>query len=82
MCVFVSECRKCFGLRKECARKGTKVNVLAFERNMQRKEGSSALEVGDLRLVENGSERGGALGADVVASETASEEYRMGTVRE
>ena len=44
--------------------------------------GGNALEVGDLRLVENGSERGGALGADVVASETASKEYRMGTVRE
>ena len=32
--------------------------------------GGGTLEVGDLRLVENGSERGGALGADVVASKT------------
>ena len=36
VCAFASECRKCFGLRKECARKGTKVNVLAFDRNVQR----------------------------------------------
>ena len=35
--------------------------------------GGSALEVGDLRLVEDGSQRSGALGSDVVASETASE---------
>ena len=81
VCVFAGECGKCFGLKKECARKGTKVNVLAFDRNMQRSKsvrkhfgGGNALEVGDLRLVENGSERGGALGADVVASETASKE--------
>ena len=31
-----------------------------------------ALEVGDLRLVEDGSQRSGTLGSDVVASETAS----------
>ena len=31
-----------------------------------------ALEVGDLRLLEDGSERSGALGSDSVASETAS----------
>eukprot|EP00964_Phaeocystis_antarctica_P012340 scaffold6811_cov55-Phaeocystis_antarctica.AAC.6 len=36
--------------------------------------GGGALEVGDLRLVEDGCERGGALDSDVVASETASEE--------
>ena len=35
--------------------------------------GSSALEMGDHRLFEDGSERGGALVADLVASETASE---------
>ena len=35
--------------------------------------GGGALEVGDLRLVEDGSQRSGALGSDVVASETASE---------
>ena len=32
-----------------------------------------ALKVGDLRLVEDGSERSGALGSDAVESETASE---------
>ena len=37
VCAFASECRKCFGLRKECARKGTEVNVLAFDRKAQRK---------------------------------------------
>jgi hypothetical protein len=35
--------------------------------------GSSALEMGDLRLLEDGSERGGALVSDYVVSETASE---------
>ena len=35
--------------------------------------GGGALEVGDLRLVEDGSQRSGTLGSDVVASETASE---------
>ena len=35
--------------------------------------GGGALEVGDVRLVEDGSQRSGALGSDVVASETASE---------
>ena len=34
--------------------------------------GSSALEMGDHRLLENGSERGDALDSDVVVSETAS----------
>ena len=35
--------------------------------------GGGALEVGDLRLVEDGSQRGGALVCDVVVFETASE---------
>ena len=35
--------------------------------------GSGALEVGDLRLVEDGSERSDALVSDAVVSETASE---------
>ena len=35
--------------------------------------GGGALEVGDLCLVEDGSERGGALVSDLVAFETASE---------
>ena len=37
--------------------------------------GSGALEGGDLRLLEDGSERGGALGSDDIAPETASEGY-------
>ena len=35
--------------------------------------GGSAPQVGDLRLLEDGGERGGALGPDVVTFETASE---------
>ena len=35
--------------------------------------GGGALELGDLRLLEDGSERGGALVSDVVAVETARE---------
>ena len=35
--------------------------------------GGGALELGDHRLLEDGSERGGALVSDVVAFETASE---------
>ena len=33
--------------------------------------GGGALEIGDLRLLENSSERGGALGPDFVPGETA-----------
>ena len=36
--------------------------------------GGGALQMGDLRLLEDGSERGGALVSDVVAVETAGEE--------
>ena len=35
--------------------------------------GGGALQVGDLRLLEDGSERGGALGSYAVVVETASE---------
>ena len=35
--------------------------------------GGGAPQVGDLRLLEDGSERSGALGSDLVAFETASE---------
>ena len=35
--------------------------------------GGGALQVGDLRLLEDGSERGGALGSYAVEVETASE---------
>ena len=36
-------------------------------------QGGGALELGDLRLLEDCGERGGALGSDAVAFETASE---------
>ena len=36
--------------------------------------GSGALEVGDHRLLEDGSERGGALVSDVVVPDTARED--------
>ena len=32
--------------------------------------GGGALQVGDLRILEDGGERGGALGSDVIESET------------
>ena len=35
--------------------------------------GGGALEIGDIRLVENGSQRGGALGSDAVVCEPVSE---------
>ena len=43
--------------------------------------GGGALELGDLRLLEDGSERGGALGSDIVALEPARQ-GRMETERE
>eukprot|EP00964_Phaeocystis_antarctica_P041928 scaffold24012_cov53-Phaeocystis_antarctica.AAC.3 len=43
---------------------------------------SGALEVGDLRLLENGSERGCALVSDLIPSETVSEGRRWDAVRE
>ena len=44
--------------------------------------GSGALEGGDLRLLENGSERRGAVVSNVVFSETAKARGRMEAVRE
>jgi len=44
-------------------------------------KGGGALERGDLRLLEDSSERRGALGSDQVGSETASE-GRIRAVRE
>jgi hypothetical protein len=40
--------------------------------------GGGALQVGDLRLLEDGSERGGTLVSDQVVSETASEGWGGG----
>ena len=40
------------------------------------------IEVGDLRLLENGSERGGALVSDLILSEAVSEGWRGAAVRE
>eukprot|EP00964_Phaeocystis_antarctica_P049758 scaffold28821_cov63-Phaeocystis_antarctica.AAC.2 len=45
----------------------------ALTRKQKHSGGGGALELGDLRLVEDGSQRSGALGSDVIASETASE---------
>ena len=60
---------------RDTARTGTEVGAewcqWALTQN-QTLRGGGALEVGDLRLVEDGSQRSGALGSDVVASETAS----------
>ena len=44
-----------------------------LDTNANTSPGGGALEVGDLCLVEDGSERGGALVSDLVAFETASE---------
>ena len=44
--------------------------------------GGGAPEVGDLRPREDGSERGSALGSDVVFGETAGEERRENGERE
>ena len=44
-----------------------------LDTNAKTSPGGGALEVGDLCLVEDGSERGGALVSDLVAFETASE---------
>ena len=44
--------------------------------------GDGALEVGDHSLLEDGRERGGALGSNAVERDAASERGRMGTVRE
>ena len=52
------------------------VREQACQRALTRKQtlgGGSALEVSDLRLVEDGSERSGTLGSDLVVFETASE---------
>jgi hypothetical protein len=43
--------------------------------------GSSALEMGDHRLLEDGGERRGALGSDAVVSETVRARGGVGMVR-
>ena len=68
------------GLRKECA--CSKVRMRAGEKRSQMCQwaltqkqtlwGGGALELGDLRLLENGGEHSDALFSDGVASETAS----------
>ena len=52
--------------------------LLSCQRALTRKRtlsGSGALEVGDLCLLEDGSDRGGALGSNAIAPETASKGY-------
>ena len=87
VCAFVSECGKgSAGQAKECVfGKGTcslsdaegKAKVFAFvSMGADRKantRGGGALEHRDSRLLEDGSERGGALLSNVVAFDTASE---------
>ena len=51
---------------------GTKANTL----------GGGALEIGDLRLVEDGGECSGALVSNGIATETASERAEPGAKRE
>ena len=63
--------------RKECAC----VKSKCVNTQKQTLWGGGALEVGNLCLVEDGSERSDALVSDVVVPETASE-GRMETVRE
>ena len=49
---------------------------MCTDKKSERSQGSGgggALQLLDLRLLEDGGERGGALGSDVVAPETASE---------
>ena len=43
--------------------------------------GGGALQLLDLRLLEDGGERGGALGSDIVGRDAASTRGRMGTVK-
>ena len=49
-----------------------------MSRGIDRKSGGGALEPGDLRLLEDGSERGGAHGPDVIALQTARERCEVG----
>jgi hypothetical protein len=60
------------------------VREQACQRALTRKRtlwGGYALELGDLRLLEDGSEGGSALGSDVVAFDTASEGWGGGSER-
>ena len=61
-----------------CKRREEKCSLLC-QRALTRKRtlGGGALEIGDLRLVEDGSERGGALGSDAIKLETASVRGRI-----
>ena len=61
-----------FDAREARARKGEVfANVSAGADTKANTYGCGALEVGDHCLLEDGSERGGALGSDVIAPETA-----------
>ena len=64
---------------KEAANKCTqRVGYWALTKD-QRLGGGGALEVCDLRLIENGSECGGALDSDLILSEAVSERGGRGT---
>eukprot|EP00964_Phaeocystis_antarctica_P041926 scaffold24012_cov53-Phaeocystis_antarctica.AAC.1 len=63
-----------FDAREARARKGEVfANVSAGADAKANTSDGGAHEVSDLRLLEDGSERSGALGSDVVAPETARE---------
>ena len=76
----LSESGSSFGtevVTRETAGTGAEAGAEECQRALTRKQtllgGGGALEVGNLRLLEDGGERGGDLGPDEVACETASE---------
>ena len=57
-------------------RQAAQVRSVAVSMGVDKKSerlGGRALQIGDLRLLEDGGERGGALHSDPIASKTASE---------
>ena len=63
---------------RDTASTGAEAGAEACQGALTRKQtlwGGDAPEVGDLRLLEDGGECGGALGSDAVAVETASKGY-------
>ena len=59
---------------------GSESRRVALTRKQTLRGGSGALEVGDLRLVEDGSERSGALVSDEVGFETARDAWEQARV--
>ena len=61
---------------------GERVGVAMGADTKANARAAGALEVGDLRILEGGGEREGALVSDLILSETVSEGWRGGAVRE